>query len=201
MYFFFKLGISDNLDPCVSQTAVRKIESENVSPLGKDQNLTDSNKCNQANNSPPFRIFHRSSLISLASHAFSSRKSNESNIKIPTRKTADDQTIKKLPHLSPNERYQCSLAHMNEILLRNKNLNEKISAQETCTLLTEHVIKLTALKRNLLEKGLLDASHLANEEKVKFQAALREKALNVRGKLDHASIVAYEVGTIKNTIK
>lgn len=103
--------------------------------------------------------------------------------------------------MTPYERYICSLAHMNEILLRNKTLNETLSAQETCAILIEHVMKLTAQKRELLEIGLLEASKFTcNEEKLKFQASLREKAQKLRGKLDHASIVAYEVGTFKDGI-
>lgn len=111
--------------------------------------------------------------------------------------SADDQTVhlSSLPEMSPYERYVCSLAHMNEILLRNRTLNETISAQETCAILIEHVMRLTATKREILENGLLEAASLENEqERAKFQASLRERAQKVRGKLDHASIVAYEVG-------
>ena len=113
-------------------------------------------------------------------------------------KSADDQTINlsSLPEMSPYERYVCSLAHMNEILLRNKTLNETVSAQETCAILIEHVMKLTAEKRGILEEGLAEAAKFENEEeKMKFQAGLRERVQKIRGKLDHASIVAYEVGT------
>ena len=86
---------------------------------------------------------------------------------------------------------------MNEILSRNKTLNETISAQETCAILIEHVLKLTSDKRDILEKGMLEAANIENdEEKARFQATLREKVLKIRGKLDHASIVAYEVGSI-----
>lgn len=86
---------------------------------------------------------------------------------------------------------------MNEILSRNRTLNDTISAQETCAILIEHVLKLTAEKRDILEKGMLEASTITNEEeKQKFQAILREKVQKLKGKLDHASIVAYDVGSI-----
>ena len=55
---------------------------------------------------------------------------------------------------------------------------------------------MTANKRELLEKGLLEASTLVNEaERAAFQAKLRERSLQMRGKLDHASIAAFEVGS------
>jgi len=88
---------------------------------------------------------------------------------------------------------------MNEVLtLRRQALSgEKITAGETCRLLMDHVMKVTALKRSLLEEGLLEAAGLAESERAPFQAALRERALKVRGKLDHASIVAFDVGIYK----
>lgn len=138
--FLMSDGVSDNLDPIVSQTARKQIES--------NSNTADSLEKNLIN----------------------------------------------LPEMSPYERYACALAHMNEILLRNKTPNESLSAQETCANLIDHVLKLTSEKRDLLEKGLLEASQIEdNEKKSKFQADLRQKSLKLRGKLDHASIVAYEV--------
>jgi len=45
-------------------------------------------------------------------------------------------------------------------------------------------------------KSLRDKIDNSNdEEKIKYQARLREKVQKLRGKLDNASIVAYEVGT------
>lgn len=98
--------------------------------------------------------------------------------------------------MSPYERYVCSLSHMNEILLRNKTLNENVSAQECCAIFIDHVLKMTSQKRESLENGLAEASKLNEEEKLKFQADLKERIQKIRGKLDHASIVAYEVGVL-----
>ena len=111
--------------------------------------------------------------------------------------SVDDQSVQlsSLPEMSPYERYVCSLAHMNEILLRNRTLEETLSAQETCAILIEHVMRLTASKRDILESGLVEAARIENDaERAKFQASLRERAQKMRGKLDHASIVAYEIG-------
>ncbi|CAF0905029.1 unnamed protein product [Brachionus calyciflorus] len=143
--FLVSDGVSDNLDPIVSQTAKKRA---NLSSSSSQSHAELHNGC-------------------------------------------------QLPEMSPYERYVCSLAHMNEILLRNNTLNETLSAQETCASMIEHVMKLTAQKRDLLEKGIVEASKISdNEERAKFQAELREKSMKLRGKLDHASIVAYEVGLL-----
>lgn len=137
--FLMSDGVSDNLDPIVSQTARKQADLNSGSDI-------------------------------------------------------ETKSLVNLPEMSPYERYACSLTHMSEILLRNKTPNDSISAQETCAILIDHVLKLTAEKRNLLEKGLLEASKIEDaEKKAQFQADLRQKSLKLRGKLDHASIVAYEV--------
>ncbi len=100
-----------------------------------------------------------------------------------------------LPLMDPYERYLCSLNHMYEILMRNRTLNDTISAQEVCAILIEHVCKLTEPKRQLFENVWF--AHIAtiknDEEKLKFQMKLREDSLKLNGKLDHASIVAFEI--------
>lgn len=108
-----------------------------------------------------------------------------------------DNEIKKsedLPEMDPYERYLCSIKHMEEILNRNISLNETISAQETCAMIMEHVVKLTEKKRQLLENGFIDVSNLTNDgEKLKYQMKLRDQVQKLNGKLDHASIVAVEI--------
>lgn len=161
--FLVSDGVSDNLDPIVSQTARKQTVSTEV----KMKNSKNGSSSSSSSSSPCSTNF----------------------------KLNGDVSLTDLPEMSPYERYVCSLTHMNEILLRNNTLNETLSAQETCAILIEHVMKLTAQKRDLLEKGLLEASQITDsEEKAKFQAELREKSLKLKGKLDHASIVAYEVG-------
>ena len=170
------------MDPCVSQTARRKQDAENLATTVKGVNNTSQNQPNQR----PY--MHKNSMVSLSGFLTPTRK--------PLQINKDDQIINasSLPQMSPYERYVCSLSHMNEVLLRNKTLNETISAQETCAILIDHVLKLTALKRDTLESGLVEAAKLNDEDKLKFQANLRERVQKLRGKLDHASIVAYEVG-------
>ena len=179
----------------MSQTAIRKPQT--------DEKPTLTPKISRSNSQSHGHI-HRNSLISFASNAFNSKKNPTSPHKLQKKTqvalSSDDQkiTLSTLPQLSPNERYLCGLAHMNEVMLaRRNNSKEKISANETCKILVDHVMKVTTQKRNLLEKGLVDGSELQDEEKAKFQVQLKETAAKLRGKLDHASIVAYDVGICK----
>jgi serine/threonine protein phosphatase PrpC len=186
--FLVSDGVSDNLDPCVSQTARRKVTVAEINY--SNDNLKDDDGS---------RIYrHKGSMTTLTGYSNTITRTEQQQEIVNTiqKQSNDDQLINlsSLPQVNAYERYIVSLAHMNEIILRNKTLNETISAQETCAILIDHVLKLTALKRETLEAGLLEASKLNEDDKIKFQANLREKVLKLRGKLDHASIVAYECG-------
>lgn len=228
--FLVSDGVSDNLDPIVSQTARRsaniindsspsnKPATNNNSKINRSSSQLAKNNSKQAgfffNNAPQLSMKKSPSSTGPISTMYESNVSNVSNFHIiPENITKagdkgsqldsgplfnDDQTVNlsSLPEMSPYERYLCSLAHMNEILLRNRTLNDELSAQETCAILIEHVMRLTAQKRETLEKGIIEAASLPEPEKAIFQAKLREKAQKMRGKLDHASIVAYEVGVL-----
>ena len=187
MNFYLK-GVSDNLDPCVSQTARRKEanEMDNI----HDKARLGAKLSRSASQS--HKNLNKKSLFIASSTPASAYNDKKSTITM----SMDDQSVNlsSLPSMSPYERYICCLAHMNEILLRNNTLNETLSAQEACAILIDHVVRLTATKREILEKGILEASNLKEEERQKFQASLREKVQKLRGKLDHSSIVAYEVG-------
>ncbi len=61
-------------------------------------------------------------------------------------------------------------------------------------MLIDHVIKRTDEKRKLLENGFVKLASLnTDEEKYNFQKQLRDEVQKIHGKLDHASIVAFEV--------
>ncbi len=202
------------MDPIVSQTARRQSQQQNQTPQQQQQqpdsesspksngksNSKSSNKLSNGNKMKKSPSFSSTQLsASVSSEKISGLHNTTEN---SDRKTIsqDDQALNlsSLPEMSPYERYICSLAHMNEILLRNKTLNDDVSAQETCAILIEHVMRLTANKREILEKGLVEASTLPTEkERMEYQSGLRERVQKLRGKLDHASICAYEVGTFK----
>ena len=66
--------------------------------------------------------------------------------------------------------------------------NELIEQKHRLYSVSKQPLNLAALK--------YDQENLENvEERQKFQAELRDKTLKIRGKLDHASIVAFEVST------
>ena len=207
---FVSQGISDNFDPCVSHTASRKPIAEAKRTEPNEDIDTSSRSNNNNNSSQPNGHIHRNSLISFASAALSSYGAKKTSSSQSSQKTnqlnrhvalsADEPKIvaSTLPQLNPNERYICGLAHMNEVLLsRRKQPNSKITAHETCSILVDHVVRMTSHKRSVLEKGLLEAASLEEEERKRFQATLRERAMKLRGKLDHASIVAYDVGVLR----
>ncbi len=192
--FLVSDGVSDNLDPIVSQTARRVTQI--LEPSLNSKKTNDSARRDSAS-SNSIKLKKSPSSVNSSPKSLNQSKANETEAL--DENFADDQSINlsSLPEMSPYERYICSLAHMNEILLRNKTLNDELSAQETCAILIEHVMRLTANKREILEKGFVDAASLNSEdEKKEFQARLRERVQKLRGKLDHASICAYEVGTI-----
>jgi hypothetical protein len=57
---------------------------------------------------------------------------------------------------------------------------------------------LTEPKRQLLENVSANIASINNvEEKLKFQMKLRDDAYKLNGKLDHASIVAFEIQNYK----
>jgi hypothetical protein len=64
-------------------------------------------------------------------------------------------------------------------------------------MLIDHVVKRTDEKRKVLENGFVKLASLkTDEEKFKFQRQLREDVQKIHGKLDHASVVAFEVAEI-----
>ena len=177
----------------VNRSASQLSSKSNSKPSSNGLFMTPMKKSSSSNSSP-------NSSCDSTKNREPSLASNMNSNETVERLSKDDQSIhlSSLPEMSPYERYMCSLAHMNEILLRNKTLNDDVSAQETCAILIEHVMRLTANKRDILEKGLVEASSLpSEEERTNYQARLRERVQKLRGKLDHASIVAYEVGTLQ----
>ncbi len=204
-------GISDNFDPCVSQTATRKLETPEASraELPYSSNILHTSDCSKeenpgSSNSQSQVLFHRNSLVSFASGALNYTKFKSSSNHHHSSKAITEISIysgeqkvgsSSLPELNSTERYLCGLSHMKEVLnSRDDSSEDKLTARRTCKLLVDHVIKVTAQKRGILENGLLEAASLEESEKAKFQASLKEQALRLRGKLDHASIVAFHVG-------
>ena len=73
----------------------------------------------------------------------------------------------------------------------------KDTAADVCTKFVNFVVKSTQAKRELLENEGLDnetLGRLTDKERKEKTEELREKLSKTKGKLDHASIVAFQVG-------
>jgi hypothetical protein len=68
------------------------------------------------------------------------------------------------------------------------------SAQELCGALLQHVLKLTDPKRKVLENPDLYGKKLRAKDRKRRDSEIVAKMSRAPGKLDHASIVGYEVG-------
>ena len=99
------------------------------------------------------------------------------------------------PEMKPHERHLYSAKEM-ERIIHEFELNTEMpcSAQELCGALLQHVLKLTDPKRKILENPDLYGKKLRSKERKRRDSEIVSKMSKAPGKLDHASIVAYEVG-------
>lgn len=99
------------------------------------------------------------------------------------------------PEMRPFERHLYSAKEM-ERIIHEFELNTEMpcSAQELCGALLQHVLKLTDPKRKILENPDLYGKKLRSKERKRRDSEIVSKMSKAPGKLDHASIVAYEVG-------
>ncbi|KAK3607944.1 hypothetical protein CHS0354_006539 [Potamilus streckersoni] len=113
--------------------------------------------------------------------------------------TSEDYYFNHKPEMEPKERHIYALKEMERIVHEFELLTEEqCSAQELCGALVQHVLSLTDTKRKVLENPDLYARRrLSQKEKTKRDSEIVEKMSQAPGKLDHASIVAYEVGIMR----
>ena len=99
------------------------------------------------------------------------------------------------PELEPHERHQYAVKEMERIIHEFELFTENsISAQELCGALLQHVLRLTDSKRKVLENPDLYGKRLKAKDRKRRDSEIVAKMSKAPGKLDHASIVAYEVG-------
>ncbi|XP_052829957.1 PP2C-like domain-containing protein CG9801 isoform X1 [Octopus bimaculoides] len=117
---------------------------------------------------------------------------NNSNDALPT--TPD--TFEDKPMMEPQERHIYALKEMERIIHEHELLTEETcSAQELCGALVQHVLTLTDSKRKILENPeLYRKKKMTSKERKRRDSQIVEQMSKAPGKLDHASIVAYEVG-------
>lgn len=110
-----------------------------------------------------------------------------------------------IPFVTPLQRYELTLLLMEDILKRGISGKESqcVTAKKLCENLVNFTFSITAAKRRTLEDGdlyfdnrngvLVEVS--GQEKKIRRKRGL-EKVQNLPGKLDHVSVVAYNVGGI-----
>ncbi|KAL4229301.1 hypothetical protein ACF0H5_012341 [Mactra antiquata] len=100
------------------------------------------------------------------------------------------------PEMEPKERHIYAMKEMERIVHEHELVTEEqCSAQELCSAMVQHVLMLTDQKRKVLENPeLYRRKKLSKQDKQRRDSEIVSKMSEAPGKLDHASIVAYEVG-------
>src|SRR6218665_1210968 len=99
------------------------------------------------------------------------------------------------PVMAPHERHQYAVKEMERIIHEFELFTESpCSAQELCGALLQHVLKLTDPKRKVLENPKLYGRKLKPKDRECRDKEIVAKLSKSPGKLDHATIIGYEVG-------
>ncbi|KAK2160064.1 hypothetical protein LSH36_141g08016 [Paralvinella palmiformis] len=104
-------------------------------------------------------------------------------------------TLDGKPEMEPHERHQYAVKEMERIIHEFELFTEQpCSAQELCGALLQHVLKLTDPKRKVLENPDLYGKKLRSKDRKRRDSEIIAKLSKSPGKLDHATIISYEVG-------
>ena len=99
------------------------------------------------------------------------------------------------PEMEAHERHQYAMKEMERLLHEHELVAEiPCSAQELCGTIVQHVVRLTDPKRKVLENPDHYTRKLNSKERKQRDSMIIENMGKAPGKLDHATIVAYEVG-------
>lgn len=99
------------------------------------------------------------------------------------------------PVMLPHERHQYAVKEMERVIHEFELFTESpCSAQELCGALLQHVLKLTDSKRKVLENPRLYGRKLKHKDREFRDREIVIKLSKSPGKLDHATIIGYEVG-------
>ncbi len=123
--------------------------------------------------------------IAMPKRRHSDPESNENDLQIKDGK----------PEMVPHERHQYAVKEMERVIHEFELFTEMpISAQELCGALLQHVLALTDTKRKVLENPDLYGKKLRAKDRKRRDSEIVSKMSRAPGKLDHATIIAYEVG-------
>lgn len=102
------------------------------------------------------------------------------------------------PEMTPQERHIYALKEMQRVIHEYELMTEEeCSAQEVCGAMVQHILMLTDSKRKILENPALYAKKkMTSKQRQRRDSEIVEKMSKAPGKLDHASIVACDVGAM-----
>ncbi|ESO08685.1 hypothetical protein HELRODRAFT_195063 [Helobdella robusta] len=209
-------GITDNFDPVVTKIAVAKKSSTTQSPtdLMMTKSTTDANDVtNVDDENDDDKTLKEPTTLQPADHDSSTTQRAE-NLSKPTNFTNIQNSLiedvemvePKLgledgkPIMLPFERHRYAIKEMERVLHEFELFTEcPCSAQELCGALLQHVLKLTDAKRKVLENPDLygKKKKLKPEEKQNRDFQITCKLAQSPGKLDHATVIGYEVGCFR----
>uniref|UniRef100_A0A915LJE2 Uncharacterized protein n=1 Tax=Meloidogyne javanica TaxID=6303 RepID=A0A915LJE2_MELJA len=125
----------------------------------------------------------------------------------PLREMKRRQPAATLPFVDAPQRHELMLLRMNDIISNGLCIphehqqnfpqeRRQISAVELCNNLVQFAYKLSSAKRHTLEDPELyrTRTHSRTEERLR-RKMIRNMIMEMPGKLDHASVVAYQVGS------
>ncbi|CAF3463624.1 unnamed protein product [Rotaria sp. Silwood1] len=114
------------------------------------------------------------------------------SVKTPllVRKSSNSISDIPLTLMTAYERHSYSLRRMHLSIADNE---EQLNALELCNRLLQYVIRLTAEQRHIIEQGVRENEGIQGSARNQFEIDMRDKVGKVPGKLDHASIVVYQV--------
>lgn len=110
---------------------------------------------------------------------------------------SQQQPLPPLPEVEAHQRHALTLLRMQDLLQQGLYQGDGAcsSAEDLCERMVDFATKLTAAKRRILEDPELYAADAApGEEARKRRHRAGPRLAMVPGKLDHASLVAYQVG-------
>eukprot|EP00731_Ephydatia_muelleri_P018268 Em0011g308a len=111
-----------------------------------------------------------------------------------------------LPFLTPEGREDRKLATLTELLraFQTRRKTNHLSALQLKEALIDHVVEVTEGKRNFLEKSWQDvgkAGIISDEERSAMEEEIFKMANMYPGKLEHAAVVAYQVGFLADSAR
>ncbi|CAG5125070.1 unnamed protein product, partial [Candidula unifasciata] len=122
-------------------------------------------------------------------------RANDSNFNTKECMTSNSNLVIK-PEMTPKERHTYAMKEMEKVVHEFElSTEDRCSAQAFCGALLQHVLTLTDTKRKIAENPAIYAKHkTTKQERKRRDSEIVEKMSKAPGKLDHASVIAVEVG-------